>query len=294
MTKLELIAYIGEQVNISTPNDFITASEVRNGILSVATYVEGNFVGKDLAGHVTIVGNLLVNGNINTSGSLLLSAGVFAYWDGFSQRITKRNSIPAISIGNSSTYYDNDLHVFRHSSGTELIRIDGANSIFQTSTTRNLFGAQTDDGTANQFAGHVKVKSNLYVTGTSVLGGLLMPANSFFCYTDSTNVSRRMLGLSLANNFYVGDVDNSISGSNNLYMSNNLHIWYTNGVQRMILAQNGSLGILNGNPAFPLDVNGNVNISGSLLLSGSGFAFWDGNWLRIQKRNGTSTFSIGN
>lgn len=57
---------------------------------------------------------------------------------------------------------------------------------------------------------------------------------------------------------------------------------------------NGRVGIGTNTPNSRLDVSGDINTSGALNLGGSGFAYWDGSYQRIVKRNGVATFSISN
>ena len=194
------------------------------------------------------------NGDINASGSLLLGSTYFAYNDGTYQRIYKRNGVAAFSIGNTETYYDADTsHNFRGSGGTNALRIDTANSIFTSYLTRNLFGSQSDDGTANQFAGAIKAKSDLTVAGISYLAAirlssyLVMTNGSFQYWKDAGGADRRFIGLS-GGNFYMGDVDNTIASSNNLYMANGGHFWYLNSSQKMTFTASGL--VINNSLAF--------------------------------------------
>lgn len=198
------------------------------------------------------VAALDVNGHFNTSGLLMINGGAFAQWDGAYQRIYKRNGVAAFSIANTETYYDADTaHNFRGSGGTYALRIDTANSILTTYTTRNLFGSQSDDGTANQFAGAIKAKSDLTVAGISYLSAtrfnsyVVMNNNAFTYWKDSGGNDRRILGVSAVNNVYVGDVDATLEGSV-YYMSKYDHIFYGFGSEKMRLAQNGTLTIQGG------------------------------------------------
>ncbi|PWK27035.1 hypothetical protein LV89_01847 [Arcicella aurantiaca] len=198
-----------------------------------------------------------LNGDINASGSVLLGGSYFAYNDGTYQRIYKRNGVAAFLIGNTETYYDADTaHNFRGSGGTYALRIDTANSIFTSYLTRNLFGSQSDDGTANQFAGAIKAKSDLTVAGISYLSAtrfnsyVVMNNNAFTYWKDSAGADRRILGVSSLNNTYFGDVDSVLEGSV-FFMSRYDHIFYGNGVEKMRLYQNGNL-IIQGSLTSPI------------------------------------------
>jgi hypothetical protein len=188
------------------------------------------------------VAALDVNGHFNANGILMLNGGAFGQWDGSYQRVFKRNGVAAFSISNTETYYDADTsHNFRGSGGTYALKIDTANSILTTYTTRNLFGSQSDDGTANQFAGNVIAKAGLRVNGfLNIHENFGMNLNQFQFWKDGSGTYRRFIGFATTN-FYMGDVDNAISGSNNVFMANSAHVWYLNGTQKMSFNSSGLL-----------------------------------------------------
>ena len=190
--------------------------------------------------------DLDVSGNINTDGYLLLGNVTFALNDGTYQRIYKRNGNVAFSIANNATYYDNDYHIFRKPDGTEKFTVDTGNDRILSYVTKHLFGSQSDDGTANQFAGAIKAKSDLTVSGISYLSAtrfnsyVVMNNNAFQYWKDSGGADRRFIGLS-GGNFFLGDIDNTISGSSSYYLANSAHVFCLNGLQKMSFTASGLL-----------------------------------------------------
>jgi hypothetical protein len=138
----------------------------------------------------------------------------------------------------------------------------GSGTVSTTGITKFLFGTQTDDGTFAQFSGAVKAKSDLTVGGNSYLGTttfssyIQMNNNNFMYFKDNLGNGRRHLGIVPNGTFYMGDVDNVISGSQNLYLTNTNHIWYTNGTQKAVLLQNGNFGIGTATPTSTLHNTG--------------------------------------
>lgn len=72
MTKAELTLYVGRQFEMSSPNDFIDAPEVISAIMSVATYVEDNFMNLsgNLSGLASLTGENRFSGNIFSTGHI--------------------------------------------------------------------------------------------------------------------------------------------------------------------------------------------------------------------------------
>ena len=249
--------------NANTISSSIYTTNIGNGILNIQTskstigggitaiQPDGGSVG---IGTRSPIAALDVSGNINLTGSLLLNGSGFAYWDGTYNRIQKRNGGGILTFNNTSTYYDNDLHIFRYSNGTELVRMDGLNSVFQTTTNRNLFGTQTDDGTANQFAGDIRLKGILRLNSD-----ITLKQGAFLDWADNaTGNNRRMLGLS-GLNFYIGDVDNSIVSSANIFAANYAHVFLVNNVEKLRITQGGSVGVGTNTPLYKLHIKGVSN-----------------------------------
>lgn len=80
-------------------------------------------------------------------------------------------------------------------------------------------------------------------------------------------------------NFWVGGTTEDVVGTGVASISIN--------------SSTGNVGIRNSNPLSAFDVNGNINTNGQLWLSNGAFAYWDGTYNRIIKRNGFPAFSLG-
>jgi hypothetical protein len=121
--------------------------------------------------------------------------------------------------------------------------------------------------------GNVGIGTTTPSTKLHIDGGLritdffAMGNNQFQWFKDASGSERRLIGLSGTNIAYFGDVDNTITGSMNLFQANSQHRFFTNGSEKLTVIQNGNVGIGTINPTEKLEVNGNIRIYGQTIGS---------------------------
>jgi hypothetical protein len=115
--------------------------------------------------------------------------------------------------------------------------------------------------------GNVGIGTTTPTTKLDVNGGLrisdffAMGNNQFQWFKDASGSERRLIGLSNANIAYFGDVDNTITGSMNLFQANSQHRFFTNGTEKLTVIQNGNVGIGTSAPSEKMTLeNGNFQI----------------------------------
>lgn len=106
------------------------------------------------------------------------------------------------------------------------------------------------------------VTSNISSSGVITLNTELYQANKILALFDGNSSDNHIT----ASNFYGFGVNEFLLKYNTDSLGN--HAFLTNGVERMRITQNGYVGISKSNPAFPLDVFGDVNFTGSLRKNG--------------------------
>ena len=220
-------AYVSQ--NLEVLPDATTAS-----LGQIATITAG--------GTVTFIDPFLKNGG-TVGGALIASsfklpnASTANIWDNGSDDSYMNIRV----IQNKSALNQDGLYIGYSNNGGANTRIyDGGtnnalvlsnSTLYTMGITKFLFGNQADNGNFAQFSGTVGFKSNVYLDAP-----LVQNNNGFQNWKDPSGVERRMLGLS-STNFYVGDVDNTVLNSQNVYTANLSHLFLGNNKEIAKLTQ---------------------------------------------------------
>ena len=183
-------------------------------------------------------------------------------------------------IQNKSVLFKDGMYIGYDNSNSGVTRVyDGGylnylslhNGTFSTTgLTKFLFGNQADDGTFAQFEGNVKFKQKLIVGDNTV-------SSTATVYLNNSSVAGG-IGVLLTN--YTGGVttngvflgfDNSTHGSWKIGGKASSGSFVINNLASDVITfqQNGYVGIGTPTPSQALDVNGNINSSGSICASGT-------------------------
>jgi hypothetical protein len=217
-----------------------------------------------------------------------------AFWNSNNTQITFRtNNIERLRIANNGNIGIGNnnpvslLHLSSSSANANVfINLNG----LTIGEDNNQNGVIINNDNTNFIFGNNNQERLRILTNNQVGIGIITPNALLHLYKTET-VQDVLLSFSdqatIATNIQLGKMTN-----NNLafWNSNNTAITFrTNNIERLRIANNGNIGIGAQNPLYPLDVNGNINVEGGILI-GSSTAFI--NNTNIDTDNTSNTYLI--
>lgn len=144
------------------------------------------------------------------------------------------------------------------------------------------------------------VKSTASIIGSDIVSGLAPNLGAFLSIGSPSNDSVFAIGQSTSSQFYIYWDTYSESGAKaimaTLNGANNLEIWGKNIIfspntnELMRLTSSGNVGIGKSNPTYPLDIVGDVNITGNYRINGNPAGLGDAVLSATQTWTGRNTY----
>ncbi len=274
-------------VGIVNPQEALDVAGSAN--ISVDTFVRNNLaVGSTSASaNVDITGNARISGNVNLNNGTL-------WVDSTNGRIGIKNTNPlqALDVVGSAnisvnTFVRNNLAVGSTSASANVditgnARISGnvnvGSGLFWINPTVNRIGIlNTNPQYALDIAGSANITSNTIMNANAnVIGNLGVTGN--IIGTSNLILLNGNIGIGTSFPKFKLDVAGGANITSASIFNANANILGNLGVTGNIIGTsnliilNGSIGIKKSNPAFDLDVTGNINLTGSLYQNGTPFS----------------------
>ena len=303
-----------------TSNITVFSSEVINSNLNVYQMttmcnvsVLSNMNMKTTGCAFSNAGNLQVSGNVSLGSSLIstVSTGTAPFI------ISSTTVVPNLNVGllnGTSAYALIDNPTFTGStSNSGNLSVGGIMRVFGTSTFGSNIGLCNSSGIVNiassgtnlgvgtltpgytlDVAGNVNFTGNLTKNGVAFTSGNVSVWNS-----NGSNVylgTGSNVGIGMSNPAYTLDVAGNINMTGNLtkngvaFTSGNVSVWSSNN-SNVYVGTGSNVGIGKSNPAYTLDVAGNVNFTGNLTKNG--VAFSSGSGSSVWSNNNSNVFIVG-